>query len=162
MKILIEAPEQMMNSESKEKVSVLETKLVKQRHEDKHILTELNRLRKENDNYRSFQLDILVQNILDPFLSIEGNVIDESNTWFEQDKHILTLIKHLQDFISSPNTELFGTIGEIVEIQFPHSEYKLRGVMEYSRNKQQQYKIIKKGLKINGSVVFPAQVERQV
>ena len=122
------------------------------------VLSELNRLRNENDRLRKLNLEQTFCQLLGPLLhqpQIDSSTQDDTAPQRELKD---SLYAELIYFLSQNHVELFGTPNEIIRINFPNELYLCKG-KRVSRSRSNNYfRISKRGLKIHGHIVFPAEV----
>ena len=95
-----------------------------------------------------------------PLLAVPGDPLEALASQVDAaDGLTLDLLKGLQSALTSGAVELIGDIGETLELELPHEDYKLAWVGPRRGSlRRGAFRVSRRGLRVHGRVLAPAQV----
>jgi hypothetical protein len=128
---------------------------------DRAFLDELNRLRAENDRLRQTGVGEALLSLLEPLLTVPGCPADTTERAL-LDTPVLArdLLHGFLCLLRSPDLELFGELGQEIDLRLPHPQYCLDEVLPPARQDISfgRFRICRRGLRYRGVLLSRASV----
>jgi hypothetical protein len=125
------------------------------------FLEELNRLRAENDRLRQEGIGEALAGLLEPILAVPGSPTEAAEAAL-RDAPVLAgdLLHGLLRLLRSPELELFGEPGQVMDLRLPHPHYGLDEALPPARQdiSAGRFRLSRRGLRYRGVLLSRAQV----
>ena len=125
------------------------------------LLNELNRLRAENDRLRQEGEGKALASILEPFLLATGCPADVAEAAVCNAPEIARdLLYCVLRLLRSPELEIFGELGQVIDVRLPHPHYCLDDAVPPARRDMSigPFYLSRRGLRYCGSLISRALV----